>query len=103
MTFADGIESGDLEAAGKVISDRAAGGTLTGVKEQTISENELAKLKAYTATLDLIAKPRNSGRTLTYSYRGGSEKVLQFEVGKRGTAFEIKKLTIRNAGKGRGR
>lgn len=103
MTFVDGIEIGDLEMAAEVISDRASGGTLLAVKNQTLSENELDKLRAYTETLEIVGKPRNSGRTLTYSFNGGSNQVLRFEVEKTGTEFQIKNLTIRSAGRNRGR
>ena len=103
MTFADGIETGDLAAAAKVISDRATGGTLTAIMEESLSENELAKLRAYMEKLELVGRPRNSGRTLSYSFNGGSNQVLKFDVEKRGNGFKIKKLTIRNAGKARGR
>jgi hypothetical protein len=95
MEFADAIESADLEAAGKLISDRARS-TLATVRDGTISENELTKLQAYTETLDRVANPRNSGNSVQISYNGGSSKVLTFKVQKTSSGFQISELTIRD-------
>jgi hypothetical protein len=95
MEFADAIEIGDLEAAGELITDRARS-TLATVRDATISENELAKLQAYTATLDRVANPRNSGNSVQISYNGGSSKVLTFKVQKTSSGFQISELTIRD-------
>jgi hypothetical protein len=102
MEFADAIEIGDLEAAGKLISDRARS-TLASVRDGTISENELAKLQAYTETLDRVANPRNSGNSVQISYNGGSSKVLTFKVQKTSGGFQISELEIRDKPKRAGR
>lgn len=101
MEFADAIETGDIEAAGKLISDRARG-TLATVRDGTISENQLAQLKAYTETLDRVGG-RNLGSGVQISYNGGSGKVLQFKVSKGSTGFEITEMDIRDKPKRAGR
>lgn len=99
--FADALENGDVEAAGKLISDRARG-ALASIREGSISENELAKLKAYTATLDRVGA-RNSGSGVQLNYNAGSDKVLQFKVGKGSSGFQITELEIRDKPKRAGR
>lgn len=102
MEFADAIEAGDVEAAGKLVSDRART-MLAGVREGTINENELAKLQAYTETLERIANPRTSGNSVQISYNGGSGKVLTFKVQKTSSGFQISELEIRDKPKRAGR
>ena len=101
MDFADAIEAGDIEAAGKLISARARG-TLATVREGTISENQLAQLKAYTATLERVGG-RNSGSSNQNSYNGGADKVLQFKVAKGTVGFEITEMDVRDKPRRAGR
>lgn len=101
MEFADAIEAGDLEAAGKLVSDRARG-TLATVRDGTISENQLAQLKAYTADMERVGG-RNLGSGLQISYNGGSDKVLQFKVTKGNTGFVITEMDVRDKPRRAGR
>lgn len=101
MEFADAIEAGDLEAAGKLIGDRARG-TLATVRDGTISENQLAQLKAYTADMERVGG-RNLGSGLQISYNGGSDKVLQFKVTKGNTGFVITEMDVRDKPRRAGR
>jgi hypothetical protein len=101
LQFADAVIAGDMEAAGKLVGSKAKG-QLASIRNGSASSSQMDQLKAYLGTMDFLSR-RVLGRTIQSTFRGGSNKVLQFKSEKENAAFVLTDLTVVEAQKRPGR
>ncbi len=95
LQFADAVLADDLEAAGKLVGSKAKG-QLASIRNGSASSSQIDQLKAYLGTMDYLSR-RVLGRTIQSTFRGGSNKVLQFKSEKEAAGFVLTDLTVVDA------